>query len=220
MTSPNRGLQKVQTIRLFPTLIHLEDLKLGRAPGLGSVHRRLVDECLAFRELDTPGKRWSRRNYFNGYTSYGSRTDLPERSPTFQKLRTVIDRSVARYCRALELDLRGGRLEMSSCWINIMGVGTQHSFHIHPLSTISGTYYLQVPPGAGSFKIEDPRLGFLMASPPRKANAKRDNQRFIELQPREGQLLLFESWLKHEVPANRSDEERISVSFNYDWFRG
>jgi uncharacterized protein (TIGR02466 family) len=48
-----------------------------------------------------------------------------------------------------------------------------------------------------------------MASPPRKA--------YVELPCRPGQLVMFESWLKHEVPANRGSEERISVSFNYDW---
>jgi uncharacterized protein (TIGR02466 family) len=33
-----------------------------------------------------------------------------------------------------------------------------------------------------------------------------------------GSLLLFESWLRHEVPANLVAGERISVSFNYGWF--
>lgn len=29
--------------------------------------------------------------------------------------------------------------------------------------------------------------------------------------------LLWESWLRHEVPMNLAEEERISVSFNYEW---
>jgi uncharacterized protein (TIGR02466 family) len=32
-----------------------------------------------------------------------------------------------------------------------------------------------------------------------------------------GDVLLWESWLRHEVPMNMSEEERISVSFNYGW---
>jgi uncharacterized protein (TIGR02466 family) len=67
-----------------------------------------------------------------------------------------------------------------------------------------------------------------MGSPPRKARARPENQRFISVSPRAGSLILFESWLKHEVPANRAtgrsgdedgSDERISVSFNYDWVR-
>ena len=201
-------------MKLFPTQIHLTPLKLGRT------HDLLLRECHAFRELDSGGERWSRKNYLFGYTSYGSITDLPNRSPSFARLRQAIDREVKRYARQLEMDLGGGRLEMSSCWINIMGHGTHHSFHLHPLSVISGTYYVSVPQGSGCFKIEDPRLGYFMASPPRPPRARLENQRFVELAPKAGQLLLFESWLKHEVPANHSHEERVSISFNYDWIQG
>jgi uncharacterized protein (TIGR02466 family) len=135
-------------------------------------------------------------------------------------LKVWIDREVGKYARALDLDLGQGRLEMSAFWLNIMGKGGHHSFHLHPLSAISGTFYLQVPPGSGSFKLEDPRLSAFMASPPRLAEARVENRRFFEIVPRSGDLVLFESWLKHEVAANRTSRERISVSFNYDWVAG
>jgi uncharacterized protein (TIGR02466 family) len=57
----------------------------------------------------------------------------------------------------------------------------------------------------------------MMASPPRKAQAGARNRRFIELAPRAGQVVLFESWLKHEVPVHQGEQERVSISFNYDW---
>jgi len=56
-----------------------------------------------------------------------------------------------------------------------------------------------------------------MASPPRKENARERNQRFIEIKPQAGHVVLFESWMRHEVPQNQSPTERISISFNYDW---
>jgi uncharacterized protein (TIGR02466 family) len=56
-----------------------------------------------------------------------------------------------------------------------------------------------------------------MASPPRKSNARPENQRFISLQPKAGEIILFESWMRHEVPPNSSKQERVSLSFNYDW---
>jgi uncharacterized protein (TIGR02466 family) len=40
----------------------------------------------------------------------------------------------------------------------------------------------------------------------------------VTLPARPGQLVLFESWLRHEVAANRSAAERVSISFNYSWF--
>jgi uncharacterized protein (TIGR02466 family) len=43
------------------------------------------------------------------------------------------------------------------------------------------------------------------------------NQAYVKYKAEAGKLILFESWLRHEVSANQSDEERISISFNYDW---
>jgi uncharacterized protein (TIGR02466 family) len=201
---------------LFPT-----DIYLAKYPAKKATVdlRSLIKEAYLFRASDPEGMRWSKKNYAAGYTSYSSIADLPFRSSGFEKLKKWIDSHVKRYAHHLEMDLQGGCLEMTTCWINIMGKHSHHSFHIHPLSAISGTFYLQVPKASGMFKVEDPRLGFFMGSPPRKESASQKNQRFFNVKPEAGTLLLFESWLKHEVPANLSDQDRISVSFNYDWIR-
>ena len=57
----------------------------------------------------------------------------------------------------------------------------------------------------------------MMAAPTRKANARKELRNFIYVAPEVGDVLLWESWLRHEVPINLADEERISVSFNYGW---
>ncbi|HUP56793.1 MAG TPA: TIGR02466 family protein [Bdellovibrionota bacterium] len=199
---------------LFPTLVHVAPLP---DRGLAELNRELLKEAYAFRELDDSGRKWSERSYFGGYTSYGSLSDLPDRSPTFARLRKGIDRLAAKYARQLELDLGKRKLVMTSCWLNIMGKGCHHGSHLHPLSTLSGTYYVRVPRGSGAIKFEDPRLPMMMASPPRKPKATLANKRFVEVSPKPGTVVLFESWLKHEVPPNLSEQERVSVSFNYDW---
>lgn len=200
----------------FPTQLWTAQAPRSLVQRLNPILER---EARTFQQIDDAGARWSRKNYHSGYTSYGSVSDLPHRSPTFARLKNWIDREALKFARTLELDLDGGRLEMTTCWVNIMGRHCTHAYHLHPLSTISGTYYLQVPQGAGALKIEDPRLPAFMGSPPRKTRARPENRRFHEFHPRPGQLILFESWLKHEVPPNQSDEDRVSVSFNYDWIR-
>ncbi len=202
--------------KLFPTTIYRS--KPTRAMAKQLVER-LVRESYAFREIDSPGKKWSKQNYEGGYTSYSSVTDLPFRSSEFARLKKWIDGEVKKYVRALEIELPDGKLEMATCWINIMGKHCYHAYHLHPLSVISGTFYLQTPPGSGAFKIEDPRIQSFMNTPPRTLSAKRDNRRYLDIQPEPGELLLFESFLKHEVTPNRSSQDRISVSFNYDWIR-
>ena len=128
-----------------------------------------------------------------------------------------IDPHVAAYARALDWDLRGGRLQMTDCWLNIMPRGCSHSFHVHPHAVISGTYYVQVPKGSPGLKFEDPRLTKMMAAPARRARGRADQRAHIEYRARAGDVILFESWLRHEVPANPVDAERVSLSFNYHW---
>jgi uncharacterized protein (TIGR02466 family) len=82
---------------------------------------------------------------------------------------------------------------------------------------ISGTVYVSTPKGASALKLEDPRAPLMMAAPPRRADAPEGQQAFVYLQPQPGSVLMWESWLRHEVPANRARADRISISFNYGW---
>lgn len=174
------------------------------------LNRELKRDIKILMGMDQDGWKWSEENYADGYTSYGSMTDLHLRYAPFMELKSRIDAQAKRYSRALKWDLQGGRLSMTSCWVNVMPEGSHHSLHLHPLAVVSGTYYVDVPPGSGSLKLEDPRLSLMMASPPRPGL-------FCEIQPKAGDVLLWESWLRHEVTPHRGRRERISVSFNYEW---
>jgi uncharacterized protein (TIGR02466 family) len=107
---------------------------------------------------------------------------------------------------------------MTDCWINIMPRLVVHSLHLHPLSTISGTYYVRTPRGAPGIKFEDPRLDRFMAAPPRRPDCRTEMQPWVTVPATAGKLVLFESWLRHEVPPNPVAAERVSISFNYGWF--
>lgn len=179
-----------------------------------ALHKKLLKEAYIFKDLDREGQNWSKYHYPAGYTSYSSVDNLMEHSPYFNDLKKYIDLHVKKYARVLDLDLQGRKLKMSSMWVNIMSSLAHHSFHLHPMSVVSGTYYLQTPPGSGDFKIEDPRIQCFMGSP-RRLDSKEKNARYIRIQPQAGKLVLFESWLKHEVSANLSKKDRVSVSFNY-----
>jgi uncharacterized protein (TIGR02466 family) len=195
--------------RLFATKIYRASLSARR------LNAELAAACKLIAREDRAGRAWSREHGYRGYTSYASLNDLPQRAPAFVDLVTQLDAHVAAFARALDFDLGKRRLELDSIWLNVMQSGAIHTAHIHPKSVISGTYYVAVPKGAGALKLEDPRLGLMMAAPPRKQRAARDNQTFVYLEPKAGTLLLWESWLRHEVPLNRASGERISISFNY-----
>ena len=185
--------------------------------GWISLNRELLAECRQVAEVDDAGREWSRRNYPGGYTSYGSLDQVHRLSSTFMELERLLDRHVRAYSRALEWDLGGRALAMTDCWINIMPQGVTHGLHLHPNSVVSGTYYVRTPRGCPGLKFEDPRMSRFMASPPRRADASASGRTHVTYPAKAGQVTLFESWLRHEVPSNPLKSERISISFNYDW---
>jgi uncharacterized protein (TIGR02466 family) len=173
--------------------------------------------CYSIAEDDEAGQDWCEENGYPGYTSYASLTDLPWRFPIFADLVKALDAHVTAFAEDLQFDLDGKALKLEDLWINILPEGGMHASHIHPHSVISGTTYVSMPDGASALKLEDPRSARMMAAPTRVKEARRELQPFIYVKPRVGDVLLWESWLRHEVPMNMSEDERISVSFNYKW---
>jgi uncharacterized protein (TIGR02466 family) len=205
----------VRTRALFPTLVYAATLD---PRGARDFNARLLREIRQLRLDDSAGRRWSAQNYPGGYTSYASASRMHRVSPTFAALERKLARHVRSFSRALGLDLANRKLSMTDCWANVMPRGVVHGLHLHPLSTISGTYYVRTPSGSPGIKFEDPRLDRMMAAPPRRAKRGRDHGPWVVLPASAGRVVLFESWLRHEVPLNPARSERISVSFNYSWF--
>jgi uncharacterized protein (TIGR02466 family) len=156
---------------------------------------------------DTAGVRWSKQHFYSGYTSYASLNDLPRRDPAFAELTKVLTRHAAAFAKECALELeRKPRLD--SLWVNLLKGGGQHSGHIHPHSMISGTLYVEAPRGSGAIRFEDPRVPLMMAAPRRPDT-------FVSIEPRAGLLLMWESWLRHEVLRGTAKRERLSISFNF-----
>ncbi|MGE4253413.1 MAG: TIGR02466 family protein [Parvibaculaceae bacterium] len=194
---------------LFPTLVYRAEVA-----GAGRLNHDLEQAALALAEQDLVGRRWCEKHGYAGYTSYGSLADLPDRSPLFARLERIVERHAARFAKALHWELRGGKPLCDTMWVNVLPEGGAHSSHIHTNAVLSGTYYVTSPEGSGPIVFEDPRHGLMMAAPPRKAAAPRSLRTYVSATPAPGSLLLWESWLRHEVPLNRARGERISVSFN------
>ncbi|MCK5769598.1 TIGR02466 family protein [Algiphilus sp.] len=199
---------------LFPTLIY--DAALG-ARGMRALNRDLAAEARQIEAGDEAGQAWSAERYPGGYTSYGSLDQLQRMAPSVMRLERYLTRHALRFAESLHWDLRGRSLVMSDCWVSIMGEGCGHPGHLHPLAVISGTYYAEAPRGTSGLRFEDPRLASFMAAPPRRADAPEAMRPHVLLPAREGRLYLFESWLRHEVPPNPVEDERISFSFNFVW---
>src|SRR5205085_11330936 len=197
---------------LFPPLVYQ-----ARLPGWRRLNAPLLRECRQLRADDAAGRRWSQRNYPGGYTSYNSAHRMHRRSPTFATLARELDRHVAKLARALQLDLTARPLGMTDCWVNVMGRGAVHGLHLHPLSTISGTYYVAVPQGAPGLKFEDPRLERFMASPPRGGAAGRGQRPWVAVGGLAGEVVLLGRWVRAEVAPQPLAAARVSVGVIERW---
>lgn len=200
---------------LFVTQVY--EASLAGEKAFADFNSELQEACQMLAQEDLAGRAWCREKGYGGYTSYASLNDLPQRASVFGQLKSKLDRHTARFAEGLHLDLGGRRLKLDSLWVNILKPGASHSGHIHPHSVLSGTVYVATPPGASALRLEDPRLPMMMHAPLRLKKAAQELQSFVYVKPNVGEVLLWESWLRHEVPMNMAEEERISVSFNYEW---
>jgi uncharacterized protein (TIGR02466 family) len=155
----------------------------------------LLDTTKMLAKEDRAGRAWCKENGYQGYTSYASLDDLPQRATCFDQLARLLKPHAESFAASLQMDLRGKRLKLDNIWVNVLEPGGSHTGHIHPHCVLSGTYYVKVP------------------APREDADA--EHRRFIYMAPKAGDLLMWESWLRHEVTVNRAATSRVSVSFNY-----
>ncbi len=127
----------------------------------------------------------------------------------------MLTRHAAGFADALAFDLGGRKPRLDSLWVNVLKPGGHHGAHIHPHSIMSGSFYVEVPNGSGAIRFEDPRLPMMMAAPRRRDDAPDDLRAFVSVDPQPGVLLMWESWLRHEVMPHGGKGERLSVSFNF-----
>jgi len=191
-------IAKVLTRRLFATSLYEAEIEPALLPELAHSIRSLAAD-------DEAGRRWSNEHRYSGYTSYASLDDLPRRDPALADLAKALTKHARGFARELDWDVKP---RLDSLWVNLLAAGGHHGGHIHPHSILSGTLYVEVPKGSGAIRFEDPRLPLMMAAPQREGT-------FVTVDPRPGLLLMWESWLRHEILPGSGKGDRLSISFNF-----
>jgi uncharacterized protein (TIGR02466 family) len=105
------------------------------------------------------------------------------------------------------------RVVVSEMWAIINKPRDFNVIHTHPNAYLSAAYYVKAPEKAGRFVIENP-LSVARHSYPAHATKTEYNIKAAALDIEEGDLLLFPAYLPHKVNENKSDEDRIVISFN------
>ena len=149
------------------------------------------------------------RTNVQGWHSHTNMADLPE----YKKLVSML---YACQKTIYEQEHYESEPVLGNMWANINPPGGMNRAHIHPNSLWSGVYYVKALPNSGHLKIDDPRAAASMSRPRQKSGAQPSRLwREAHFEPIAGRLIMFPAWLTHCVDPNKSNENRISVSFNF-----
>ena len=124
-------------------------------------------------------------------------------------------KSIIDYFQNNEIIIRDASIKVTNIWININGKGESNIKHKHPGADLSGVFWIKVP--SGTFQIDSPHAYTYSNHCRFYQNSFRDstnNHASFPIEPRDGTMLIFPSALYHAVEPSRSEEDRISASFN------
>lgn len=127
-----------------------------------------------------------------------------------QHLYKYIEKHTSEYITAMNPFLKRD-LKMHAAWVNITDKGESQEWHTHTDAYISGVYYYQTSGKDGRLGFRNPvPFGSLGLFP--VGGVMLEKEFFI---PQNGALILFPGWLEHKVEVNTTDEERITIAFNW-----
>ena len=107
---------------------------------------------------------------------------------------------------------------LDNMWININKRGDYNVSHDHPGSILSGVIWIKTPENCGKLKFLSPHSfveNSLLECADEKMSKDQNYYNYFEFLPKEGTMILFASHLQHSVESNESDEDRISIAFNF-----
>ena len=184
----------------FPTMIYIKDF-----PDSEKLNKYLEPKIIQWSQQD----KGEQKTNAGGWHSTTNMNRKEEYNPLTRELFNMQEEIYQK--EHLSMKPACGNM-----WANINGPGNFNRPHIHPNSLFSGVYYVTAPKNSGNFMIYDPRPGVQMTMPNRKeGKLSTELWREVHYEPKAGRCIMFPSWLWHEVKPNKSNDTRISVSFNF-----
>jgi uncharacterized protein (TIGR02466 family) len=173
---------------------------------LDDVSKKIINDEIMMEIKDHLNNPESKKStYVNTDTNLHKSKKLKQASAFF-------NRAIFEYLKFLKIEHHD--FEISGCWANISRKNFSHHNHSHQNNFVSGVYYCKTDKGkSDKIHFNDPREQNKVIIPvPSEQNIYNSNGALLDAT--EGVAYLFPSWLRHEVPIHKSEEDRISVAFN------
>ena len=184
----------------FPTPIYVIDI-----PEAPSLNVQLEKDIMEWSQKD----KGVQKTNIKGWHSTTNMHQNPEYKP-------IVDQLFLAIHQIWEAELLDRKPKLGNMWANINYPNAYNKSHVHPNSLFSGVYYVKSLPNSGKLILRDPRPGPQSILPVRKDMEKPPALwSEVDMEPKAGRIIIFPSWLWHEVEPNKSNETRISISFNF-----
>ena len=181
----------------FPTLIYAEDFKLDT--------NQMAQNIIQWSKEDGGVKKTN----VNGWHSQTNMHELPQ-------FKLLVDELFKMQHQIYKEEWLDRQPRLGNMWANINPLGGYNLPHVHPNSLFSGVYYIKAPKNSGKLSCNDPRPGVQLNMPIRKeGKPPKHLWRECRIEPIENRIIMFPAWLWHCVEPNKSNELRISASFNF-----
>ena len=139
--------------------------------------------------------------------------DFDLKDESLKQFISFISPSIKQVMIDMNWEVEKQTVKIDNMWAIINTGGSANARHQHGNSTISGAYYVRAPKNSGDIVFYDPRPAPVFYFP-RAVSSNLLNAQVNAINPKEGALILFPSYVDHSVNENLSNEERIVISFN------
>ena len=181
----------------FPTIIYGKDVQLD--------NKFLEEEIIKWSKQD-PGVTKTNRKGWHSPTNM-------QQMPQFKGL---VDELFSMMHHVWKEEWLAREPVLGNMWANINPTGAYNAPHIHPNSLFSGVYYVKTPENCGKLSCYDPRPGIQTTMPSRVTEIPPKHLwREAQIDAKQGRIIMFPACLWHAVEENKSNDLRISVSFNF-----
>ena len=185
----------------FPTPVYIKEITNAR-----ELNFYLEKNILQWNKKDPKGVN---KTNVNGWHSKTDMNKREEYNPLTKQLFNMQE-------EIFEKEYLTEKPVLGNMWANINYPGGYNRPHLHPNSLFSGVYWIKAPEKSGNLMLYEPRQGAQCTMPNRKeGKVPPELWREVRYQPKAGTVVMFPAWLWHEVQPNRSQDIRISVSFNF-----
>jgi uncharacterized protein (TIGR02466 family) len=202
---------------------HITKMEIGIifATGLGKAHYPELAEEASALFVDKNMVKVNNGNfktslkYYNGRKTEISSNYTKEEQLIVDKIKDVILQEAEKFFEeyGFAYDKETSELVVTGLWINEMESNPEHEKHQHYGNMLSGCFYVDVPEGAGGIRFTGP-LSRVDKATPDIAKYTVFNSHSWTITPEKGNMLLWESYLMHQVVDTQFTGKRRSIAFD------